>query len=101
MPSGNVVCRPAGAHPARPRVRPPEPVASRATGPAMPPAMRRQAHGWAMGHAAPQPLTCPEAQGPVFPEGTNHPLHALLGEEGVVSGGVFDHGTDAEDGPVT
>jgi hypothetical protein len=29
-------------------------------------------------------------------------LHTgLLGEEGGVSGGVFDHGTYAEDGPVT
>ncbi len=25
----------------------------------------------------------------------------FLGEEGVVSGGVFDHGTHEEDGPVT
>ena len=67
----------------------------------MPPAMRRQANVWAMGHAAPKPLTFPEAQGPVFPEGNNHPLQAVLGEEGVVSGGVFDHGTYEEDGPVT
>jgi hypothetical protein len=66
----------------------------------MPPAMRRQANVWAMGPAAPQPLTFPEAQGPVVPEGNNHPLQALLGEEGVVSGGVCDHGTDEEDGPV-
>jgi hypothetical protein len=66
----------------------------------MTPAMRRQAHGWAMGHAAPTPLTFPEAQGPVFPEGNTHPLQAVLGEEGVVSGGVCDHGTDEEAGPV-
>jgi len=26
---------------------------------------------------------------------------AGVGEEGIVSGGVGDHGTDAEDGPVT
>ena len=56
---------------------------------------------WAMGHAAPKPLTFPEAQGPILPEGNNNPLHAFLGEEGVVSGGVFDHGTYEEDGPVT
>src|SRR5262245_49490298 len=67
----------------------------------MTPARRRPAHGWAMGPAAPQPLTFPEAQGPVFPEGHNHPRHALLGEAGVGSGGVFAHGTSAEDGPVT
>ena len=67
----------------------------------MTPAMRRQANVWAMGHAAPQPLTFPDAQGPVLPEGNNHPLPALLGEEGVVSGGVVDHGTYEEDGPVT
>jgi hypothetical protein len=24
-----------------------------------------------------------------------------VGEEGTISGGVFDHGTDEEDGPVT
>ena len=66
----------------------------------MPPAMRRPATGWAMGQAAPQPLTFPEAQGPVFPEGNNQPRQALLGEEGVVSGGVCDQGTDEEDGPV-
>ena len=32
----------------------------------------------------------------------NTPLHTyLLGKEGGVSGGVFDHGTYEEDGPVT
>jgi hypothetical protein len=67
----------------------------------MPPAMRRQANVWAMGHAAPKPLTFPDAQGPVLPEGNNHPRQAFRGEEGVVSGGVFDHGTYEEDGPVT
>src|SRR5262249_15071304 len=63
-------------------------------------AMRRQAHVWAMRPAAPHPLLFPEAQGPVFPEGNNHPLREL-GEEGMVCGGVCDHGTDEEDGPVT
>jgi len=67
----------------------------------MTPAMRRQTNVWAMGHAAPKPRTFPDAQGPVLPEGNNHPLQAFLGEEGVVSGGVFDHGTYEEDGPVT
>ena len=57
---------------------------------------------WAMGHAAPKPLVFPEAEGPVLPEGNNPPLHTCrLGEEGGVSGGVFDHGTYEEDGPVT
>jgi hypothetical protein len=55
----------------------------------------------AMGHAAPTPLVFPDAEGPVVPEGTHPPWHpGLLGEEGGVSGGVVDHGTDAEDGPV-
>jgi hypothetical protein len=65
-------------------------------------AMRRQANVWAMGHAAPKLRVFPEAEGPGLPEGNNTPLHTCrLGEEGGVSGGVFDHGTDEEDGPVT
>jgi len=65
-------------------------------------AMRRYANVRAMGHAAPKPLIFPEAEGPVLPEGNNTPLHTWrLGEEGGVSGGVFDHGTDEEDGPGT
>ena len=65
-------------------------------------AMRRRANVWAMGHAAPKPIVFPEAEGPVLPEGHNTPLHTyLLGKEGGVSGGVFDHGTYEEDGPVT
>src|SRR5262250_1461710 len=65
-------------------------------------AMRRRANMWAMGHAAPKPIVFPEAEGPVLPEGNNIPLHRCrLGEEGGVSGGVFDHGTYEEDGPVT
>jgi hypothetical protein len=28
-------------------------------------------------------------------------ISPLMGEEGIVSGGVFDHGTHEEDGPVT
>lgn len=65
-------------------------------------AMRRRANVWAMGHAAPKPIVFPEAEGPVLPDGHNTPLHTyLLGKEGGVSGGVFDHGTYEEDGPVT
>ena len=65
-------------------------------------AMRRYANVRAMGQAAPKPLIFPEAEGPVLPEGNNTPLHTWrLGEEGGVSGGVFDHGTDEEDGPGT
>src|SRR5262249_17036288 len=48
---------------------PARPVASLATVAERPSAMRRQAHVWAMGHAAPKPLTCPDAQGPDLPEG--------------------------------
>ena len=32
---------------------------------------------------------------------TTIPGESFLGEEGMVSGGVFDHGTHEEDGPVT
>ena len=64
--------------------------------------MRRYANVRAMGHAAPKPIIFPEAEGPVFPEGNNTPVHMCrLGEEGGVSGGVFDHGTYEEDGPGT
>ena len=56
----------------------------------------------AMGQAAPKPLIFPEAEGPVFPEGNHTPLPTCrLGEEGGVSGGVFDYGTYEEDGPGT
>jgi hypothetical protein len=100
--SGNFVCRPAGAKPVRPRVSPPEPVGSLATIPEMWSAMRRRANMGAMGHAAPKPIVFPEAEGPDVPEGNHTPLHRCRpGEEGGVSGGVFDHGTYEEDGPVT
>jgi len=49
----------------------------------------------------PETYAFPDAEGPVFPEGNNHPRREFLGEEGMVSGGVFDHGTHEEDGPVT
>ena len=73
MPSGNFVRRPAGAQPVRPRVSPPKPVASLATASEMGSAKRRHASVWAMGHAAPKPLTFPEAQGAELPEGHNDP----------------------------
>ena len=53
------------------------------------------------GNAAPKPIAFPDAEGPVLPEGNNHPRREFSGEEGMVSGGVFDHGTHEEDGPVT
>src|SRR5215510_14325205 len=100
--SGNFVCRPGGAKPVRPRVRPPEPVVSLATIPDMGSAMRRRATMWAMGHAAPQLSIFPEAEGPGVPEGNHTPLHrGRPGEEGGVSGGVCAHGTYAEAGPGT
>ena len=81
---------------------PPEPVARLAPVVETRPAMRRQTHVRAMGHAAPKPLVFPDAEGPVVLEGNNIPLRKRLwGEEGSVSGGVFDHGTYEEDGPVT
>ena len=49
MPSCNFVCRPAGAHPARPRVRPPEPVVSLAPVVETRQAMRRQTNVRAVG----------------------------------------------------
>ena len=55
---------------------------------------------WARGIAAPNPLTFPDAQGAVFPEGPND-LSVHVGQERPVSGGVFDSGTPEEDGPGT
>ena len=92
MPSGNFVCRPVGANPARPRVSPPEPVVSLAPVPEMTSAMRRQANVWAMGHAAPKPILFPDAQGPDLPEGNNG-FSVLWARSGAISGGVFDYGT--------
>ena len=63
-------------------------------------AMRRHANVRAMGHAAPKPITFPDAQGAELPEGHNS-LSVQVGEERPVSGGVFDHGTYEEDGPGT
>jgi len=73
-------------------VSPPEPVASLATGPEMASAMRRQANVRAMGHAAPQPISIPDAQGPDLPEGNNG-FSVLWARSGAISGGVFDYGT--------
>jgi hypothetical protein len=42
----------------------------------------------------------PDAQGSVLPEGDDD-LSASMGEERIVSGGVYDHGTQEEDGPGT
>ena len=53
-----------------------------------------------MGHAAPKPIAFPDAQGAELLEGNNG-LSVRVGEEGHVSGGVFDHGTHEEDGPGT
>jgi hypothetical protein len=100
MPPCNVVHRPLGAHPIRPRVSPPEPVASLAPFLETRAAMRRQAHVGAMGRR-PRNLCVPDAEGPGVPEGNKNPRRGSVGRGGVVSGGVFDHGTHDEDGPVT
>ena len=50
----------------------------------------------------PETYVFPDAEGPVFPEGNNSLLREFSwGEEGTVSGGVFDHSTHEEDGPGT
>ena len=79
---------------------PPEPVASLATVAEMPSAMRRQANVRAVGL---RPRNLSSFRMPrvlEYIEGNNGPLRQL-GEEGVVSGGVFDHSTYEEDGLVT
>ena len=64
-------------------------------------ARRRHASVRAVG-LRPRNLCFPDAEGPVLLEGNNLPLRKRYrGEEGGVSGGVFDHGTYEEDGPVT
>ena len=63
-------------------------------------AKRRHASVWAMGHAAPKPITFPDAQGAELLEGYND-LSVRWARRGYVSGGVFDHGTHEEDGPGT
>jgi len=42
----------------------------------------------------------PDVRGAGTPEGDDD-LSVSMGEEGIVSGGVFDHGTQEEDGPGT
>ena len=48
----------------------------------------------------PRNLCFPDAERAGIREGYHDPLQEM-GEERVVSGGVFDHGTDEEDGPGT
>src|SRR5262249_32044324 len=45
-------------------------------------------------------IAFPEAQEAEFSEGNND-LSVSWASKGIVSGGVFDHGTQEEDGPVT
>jgi hypothetical protein len=52
------------------------------------------------GIAAPKPFVFPDAQGAELLEG-HHGLSMQKGEEGHVSGGVFDQGTHEEVGPGT
>jgi hypothetical protein len=52
------------------------------------------------GNAAPNPLGFPDAERAGIRAGNNGPMREL-GEEGAVSGGVCDHSTHEEDGPVT
>jgi hypothetical protein len=52
-----------------------------------------------VGHAATKNLVIPDAQGVRTPEGNSDAI--VKGQEGVASGGVFDHGTQEEDGPGT
>ena len=55
-----------------------------------------------MGHGAcgPKPITFPDAQGLFYLKATTIPCKHFWARR-VVSGGVFDHGTYEEDGPVT
>ena len=62
-------------------------------------AMRRQANVRAVG-MRPRNLCFPDAERAGIREGHHDPLQEM-GEEGVVSGGVFDHSTYEEDGLVT
>ena len=79
---------------------PPEPVASLATVSATGPAKRRHASVWAVGFAASKSMSSrmPRVQ-KCLKATTTSPFS--MGEEGIVSGGVFDHGAHEEDGPGT
>jgi hypothetical protein len=92
MSSSGCKTRPAKGEPARP-------VASLATVAERPSAMRRQANVRAVG-LRPRNLCFPDAERAEIREGHNDLLRPM-GEEGTVSGGVFDHSTYEEDGPVT
>jgi hypothetical protein len=96
----NFVYRPAGANPARPRVSPPEPVASLAPFLETGSAKRRHANVRAVGL---RPRNLSSSRMPrvlFFIEGHNGPRRTV-GKAGAVSGGVFDHSTHEEDGLVT
>jgi hypothetical protein len=92
LSSSGCETRPAKGEPTRP-------VASLATVAEMPSAMRRQANVRAVG-LRPRNLCFPDAERAGIREGNNGPLREL-GEEGAVSGGVFDHSTYEEDGLAT
>ncbi len=80
---------------------PPEPVASLAPFLATSSAMRRHANVRAMG-MRPQNLSSSRMPRVLFYlKATTIPGVSFSGEAGMVSGGVFDHGTHEEDGLVT
>lgn len=91
MNSRNLVSRPAGAKPARPRVSPPEPVASLATAVATRPAKRRQASAWAVGNAATKCRSFRVPRVQTYLKATPAPTE--MGEGGDGPGGVYDQGT--------
>ncbi len=93
LSSSGCKTRPAKGEPARP-------VASLATVAEMPSAMRRHANVRAVG-LRPRNLSAFRMPSVLeYSEGNNGLLREL-GEEGAVSGGVFDHSTYEEDGLVT
>lgn len=100
MNSRNLVSRPAGAKPARPKVSPPEPVASLATGAATPPAMRRQASAWAVGNAATKFIIIPGAESVGRLEGDDGADRSGRGRLCTRRGGRPQHARHG-DGPVT
>jgi hypothetical protein len=87
MPPGNFVHRPAGAHPVRPRVRPPEPVARLVPFVETRAARRRQASGRAVGR---RPRNLSTVRRPRVLDciaGNNGPVRRV-GAKGGVAGGV-------------
>ena len=93
LSSSGCKTRPAKGEPA-------QPVASLATVAERPSAMRRHANVRAVGLRPRNLSTFRMPRVLEYIEGNNGPLRKL-GEEGAVSGGVFDHSTHEEDGPVT